>query len=84
MTCDNLNQQSQLQDSWCNTQAVKGYKGTLIYFSVYLLPSVAQTDKKETLQAKNEAAALVEKKQDSSCQMLKGKKGTDNRSFTNI
>ena len=84
MTCDSLHQQSQLQDSRCNTQAVKGYSGTLTYFGVYLLPSVAYTDKKEMLQAKNEAAVFVEKTQDSSCQALKGKKEQMNYSITNI
>ena len=36
------------------------------------------------LQVKNEAAAFVEKNQDSSCQALKGKKEQINHSITNI
>lgn len=62
MTCNSLDQQSQLQHSQCHAQDVNRYKGTLSYFGVYLLPSVAYTDKTKMLQVKNEAAAFVEKK----------------------
>lgn len=81
MTCDCSPRLSQLQQSWCDIQAVKGYKVTLNTFDVHLLPPGPYTDKKKKLQVKNEPAALEGRKSKTEYQVLKGKKEQINYSI---
>lgn len=70
-------------DSQHNTQAVKEYKGTLAYFGVYLLPSVACAGKKRCYMWRMRLLH-PQKTTNRSCKMLKGKKEQINYSIINI